>query len=119
MGTTTIKNSIFTISPYRYYGGWVFDDPRVGLDKEAFVAGADTLLDAISEGKDRVTVMFSDIEFPDHDLRLDRVDDEEELEEFKTGTDYYCEELEHELWLCPALNLYYPISPKHLYLKIK
>ena len=118
MGTTTIKNSIFTISPYRYYGGWVFDDPKVGLDKEAFVAGADTLLDKLSEGRDRVVVMFSDIVFPDHQLRLDKV--------HKTngtstdwGTDYYCEQLQHHLWLCPALNLYYPISPNSLYLKVK
>ena len=115
METTTIKNSIFTISPYKYYGGWVFDDESAGLVKEAFVSGADTLLDKISEGRERVVVMFSDREFPDHQLKLDRVDDGV----YGGGTDYRCESLDHDLWLCPALNLYYPISPKHLFLKIK
>ena len=37
-------NSLNLIIPYRYEGMWVFDDPRVGLDKEPFVAGADTMI---------------------------------------------------------------------------
>ena len=35
-----MKNSIFVIKPYKWNGMWVFDDERVGLDKEPFVAGA-------------------------------------------------------------------------------
>ena len=38
-------NSIRIISPYKYHGQWVFDDPQVGLVREPFVAGADTLID--------------------------------------------------------------------------
>jgi len=41
------KNSIFTIFPYKESSSWVFDDERVGLYKEALVAGADLLLDKI------------------------------------------------------------------------
>ena len=40
-----MKNSIFVIKPYKWNGMWVFDDERVGLDKEPFVAGADTMID--------------------------------------------------------------------------
>lgn len=40
-------NAINLIVPYRYEGMWVFDDPRVGLDKEPFVSGADTMIDRL------------------------------------------------------------------------
>jgi len=38
-------NAINVIAPYKYLGMWVFDDPKVGLVQEPFVAGADTLMD--------------------------------------------------------------------------
>ena len=37
-------NAINVISPYKYHGMWVFDDSRVGLMQEPFVAGADTMI---------------------------------------------------------------------------
>ncbi len=40
-------NAINLIVPYRYEGMWVFDDARVGLDKEPFVSGADTMIDVL------------------------------------------------------------------------
>jgi hypothetical protein len=40
-------NEINVIVPFKWNGMWVFDDARVGLDKEPFVAGADTLIDHI------------------------------------------------------------------------
>ena len=40
-----MKNSIFVIKPYKWEGLWVFDDPAVGLVKEPFVGGADTMID--------------------------------------------------------------------------
>lgn len=107
-------NSIFTIAPYRYYGGWVFDDERVGLDKEAFVAGADILLDRIAGKRIQVTAIFSEIPFPDHELKLVRKGGE-----IGMGTDYFCEELQQDLWLCPALGKYFDKSPETIYLKIK
>ena len=67
------KNSIFTIRPYKYYGQWVFDDPSTGLDKEAFVSGADTMLDILSKGNDYVTMIFSKVPFPEHDIKIDYV----------------------------------------------
>jgi hypothetical protein len=41
-------NSVFVIHPYKYYGGWVFDDPAVGLVREAFVAGADDVIERLA-----------------------------------------------------------------------
>jgi len=29
-----MKNAIFVIKPYKWNGMWVFDDERIGLDKE-------------------------------------------------------------------------------------
>jgi hypothetical protein len=40
-------NAINFIIPYRHEGMWVFDDPRVGLAKEPFVSGADTMIDVL------------------------------------------------------------------------
>ena len=40
-------NAINVISPYKYLGMWVFDDERVGLVQEPFVAGADTMIDRV------------------------------------------------------------------------
>lgn len=110
---TTPQNSIFTISPYRWMSGWVFDDPAVGLVKEAFVAGADTLLDKLAGDNDRLLVNFASIPFPDHDFCL------EMREKTDWGTTYFCEALGQEAWLCPALWKYFPESPKQIYIKVK
>jgi hypothetical protein len=32
-----MNNAIFVIKPYKWNGMWVFDDERVGLDKEPFM----------------------------------------------------------------------------------
>jgi len=37
-------NSIFVIKPYKWESMWVFDDANVGLVKEPFVGGADTMI---------------------------------------------------------------------------
>src|SRR6266542_2944555 len=38
-------NALMVIVPYKYEGLWVFDDAAVGLSKEPFIAGIDTLID--------------------------------------------------------------------------
>ena len=38
-------NSLLVIAPYKYEGMWVFDDPAVGLAREPFIAGIDTMID--------------------------------------------------------------------------
>ena len=109
-----MNNSIFTIVVYKHEGFWVFDDDRVGLVKEPFVAGADTLIDKLAGEKERITLIFSIINFPGHKLTLARTNPSPEV-----GTDYTCVELNHDIWLCPALNLYYPVSPNKIYVDYK
>ena len=54
---------------------WVFDDPRVGLVQEPFVAGADTMIDRvvadIPDAERGFTMIFSTTPFPGHQHRLD------------------------------------------------
>jgi hypothetical protein len=45
----TDMNQIIVIHPYKYEGQWVFDDEAVGLRREAFVAGADKIIDKMVE----------------------------------------------------------------------
>jgi hypothetical protein len=61
-------NEIHVISPYKYHGTWVFDDARVGLLQEPFVAGADTWIDRgvadIPKAEQGFTLIFSARLFP-------------------------------------------------------
>jgi hypothetical protein len=113
----SLTNAINVISPYKHLGMWVFDDTRVGLVQEPFVAGADTMIDRvvadIPDAEKGFTLIFSASPFPSHQHRLDwqRADVE--------GNWYYSEELKLEGWLCPALLLYFKEAPKHLYVQVK
>jgi hypothetical protein len=113
----SLMNAINVISPYKHLGMWVFDDARVGLAREPFVAGADTMIDRVVAGIPNAdqgfTLIFSASPFPGHQHRLDwrRADAE--------GNWYHSEELKLEGWLCPALLLYFKEAPKQLYVQVK
>ncbi|MFZ0149939.1 MAG: hypothetical protein WBX95_09625 [Xanthobacteraceae bacterium] len=66
-------NAINVIAPYKHHGQWVFDDPRVGLSQEPFVAGADTWIDRvvadIPDAERGFTLIFSGAPFPGHQYR--------------------------------------------------
>ena len=71
------SNSILVIHPYFDRGMWVFDDDRVGLTKEPFVAGADKFIDyhlnkieKLEEGKKGFNMVFSVIPFKDFDYAV-------------------------------------------------
>lgn len=110
-------NVINVISPYKHLGMWVFDDARVGLAQEPFVAGADTMIDRvvadIADADRGFTLIFSASPFPGHQHRLDwqRADAE--------GNWYRSEALDLEGWLCPALLLYFAEAPRRLYVQTK
>jgi hypothetical protein len=61
-------NSIGIIAPYKYEGIWVFDDPAVGLTREPFVAGIDTMIDqlvaSIPNAATGFRLLFSATPFP-------------------------------------------------------
>jgi len=111
-------NQINVISPYRWNGMWVFDDESKDLDKEPFVAGADTLLSYLTGGEaETCIIIFSKDEFPDYDLVVNKV-----KEGVGGGTDYFFESDDgytHDLWLCPALLKYFEDAPEKIYFKIK
>jgi hypothetical protein len=110
-------NSINVIAPYKSHGIWVFDDPRVGLVQEPFVAGADTMIDrvtaALPDAEHGFTLIFSTTPFPGHQYRLDWRREE------GGGNWYYAEALDMEGWLCPALLRYFPEPPKQLYVQTR
>jgi len=74
-----MNNSIFVIKPYKWNGMWVFDDERVGLDKEPFVAGADTMIDTavqlkgLQDAEDGFLTVLSAGPFPHADFDLEWV----------------------------------------------
>ena len=110
-------NAINVIAPYKHHGMWVFDDPRVGLVQEPFVAGADTMIDRvvadIPDAEHGFTMIFSSTPFPGHQYRLDWRREE------SGGNFYYAEQLDMEGWLCPALLKYFTEAPKQLYVQTK
>ena len=110
-------NSILVIHPYRYDGVWVFDDDRVGLVQEPFVAGADTVIDRmvahVPGAADGVTFLFAASRFPgsQHELIWRR----EEI----GGNWYYSPDFDLEGWLCPALFKYFDTAPPSIHVQVK
>jgi hypothetical protein len=94
-------NSIFVIKPYKWNGMWVFDDAAVGLVKEPFVGGADTMIDVatadLPNAAQGFIAVFSANCFPDARFVLAWVREE------GGGSVYRWKEQSMEGWLCPAL----------------
>ena len=94
-------NAINVIAPYKHHGMWVFDDPRVGLNQEPFVAGADAMIDRvvadIPNADKGFTLIFSATPFPGHQYKLDWVRADED-----GGNWYRSADLDMEGWLCPG-----------------
>lgn len=109
-------NSILVIHPYKYEGVWVFDDARVGLVQEPFVAGADTIIDRmveqIPDAAKGVTMLFSATRFPgcQHEFIWRR--------EESGGNWYFAPEYQMEGWLCPALFKYFDSAPSQIFVQI-
>ena len=110
-------NSIFAIHPYKPEGMWVFDDASVGLSREPFVAGADTLIDrmteAIPNAEKGVTLIFSAAAFPGSQYEFVR-----QREEYG-GNWYFNSHFQIEGWLCPALFNYFDEAPERLFVQVK
>lgn len=108
-------NSIGLIIPYKYQGAWVFDDPRVGLSREPFIAGIDIMIDQLVEsipGADKgFRLLFSTVPFPGYGVELQWRRAE------AGGNWYYCLQFDMEGWLCPALFKYFDKAPQRLYVR--
>ncbi len=112
-----MMNSITAIHPYKHEGRWVFDDDRHELVREAFVSGADAiierLVEAIPNAGQGFTLLFSAAGFPgiQADLEWRRED--------LGGNWYYSPALDAEGWPCPALLKYFEQAPKKIYVQCK
>ena len=112
-----MKNSLFVIKPYKWEGLWVFDDSAVGLVKEPFVGGADTIIDVatshIPNADDGFLAVFSASPFPGAQVTLDWSREE------MGGNVYAWAEKKLEGWLCPALLRYFERAPAKLHIQAK
>lgn len=117
--TTPRHNQIKVIRPYRWEGVWVFDDPAVGLEKEALVAGMPELIAAataragIAEPERGFVALFSQDPFPTAQACLEWVREE------GGGNVYHWPEVGREGWLCPALFRYFDQAPRRLYVEVR
>lgn len=120
-----MKNSIFVIKPYRWNGMWVFDDPRVGLVQEPFVAGADAMIDAavrlrrIADADEGFLMVFSAGPMPGVDFELDWVSEEAGGNVYQGRFEVDGEVRQMQGWLCPALGLYFSDVPMKLYVQVR
>ncbi|HWG42978.1 MAG TPA: DUF6717 family protein [Gemmataceae bacterium] len=116
---TPRHNQIKVIRPYLWEGIWVFDDPAVGLDKEALVAGMPELIEiatakaGIAEPEKGFIALFSKDPFPGAQVCLQRVREE------NGGNVYRWPEVGREGWLCPALFRYFEEAPDTLYVEVR
>jgi Family of unknown function (DUF6717) len=110
-------NALLVIFPYKYQGTWVFDDPAVGLFREPFIAGIDTMIDKaaadVPKAEKGFRAIFSAAPFPGANLKL------EWRREESGGNWYYNDRFKMEGWLCPALLKYFPTAPREIYVKIE
>jgi len=112
-----MANQINVIKPYKWSGMWVFDDASVGLEKEPFVAGADTMIDMaiaakkIADADNGFLAIFSKDPFPGADMVLTWVRAE------SSGNVYSWQGWEG--WLCPALLRYFEKPPAEIHVQIK
>ena len=110
-------NALMVIAPYKYEGMWVFDDPAVGLSKEPFIAGIDTMIDKmvadIPNAERGFRAIFSATPFPGHTSKL-------EWRRAEAGGNwYYADQFKMEGWLCPALFRYFPSAPREIYVRVE
>ena len=110
-------NALLVIAPYKYQGTWVFDDPAVGLFREPFIAGIDTMIDkavaGVPNAEKGFRAIFSAAPFPGSQFKL------EWRREESGGNWYYGDRFKMEGWLCPALPKYFPSAPCEIYVKVE
>ena len=114
-GINAPDNAILTITPYWQNGTWVFDDERVNLFREPFVAGIPEMISHIvkdiPDAKNGFRLLFSANPIPGYQIKLTW------LRREGGGNWYYSDDLKMEGWLCPTLFKYFKKAPKEIYAK--
>jgi len=107
---------LFTIYPYFFKKTWVFDNKKLNLDKEAFVQGADVIIEYIShyiEGaKDGFALTFSSERMINSHYSLTFIKSE------MGGSWYQLDGTDLQGWLCPALFKFFPTAPERIYVSV-
>jgi hypothetical protein len=110
-------NALIVIHPYKHEGMWVFDDEAVGLLREPFVLGADTIIEKmvshIPNADQGFSLLFPANPFPGYQAQF-----KWRREEYR-GNWYYCKDLDIEGWLCPAMFKYFESAPQNLYAQFR
>ena len=108
------NNVINILHPYRTnYGGWVYDDPDIGVFQEAFVMGSSEVIDhLVGEDTTRFQLLISSKKIPKHDAKIVKIKGEEDGWYQLEGTD-----MQH--WLCGCVLDYFPGYPDEIYIKIQ
>ena len=113
--SSTIQNAILEINPYWYKGTWVFDDERVGLQREPFIAGIPEMINHlvkdIPNAENGFRMRFSVFPFPNFSQEIHRRRSEFGGTWYKMADEPYLEG-----WLCPALFKYFLIAPEKLFI---
>jgi len=108
-------NAINLIIPYRHKDMWVYDDPRIGYDKEPFVSGAETMINElvadIPNAEKGFRLLFSATPFPGFESKLDWSREED------GGNWYFSPKYKMEGWLCAVILRYFDNAPKEIYVK--
>ena len=121
-------------------GRWYIDLPEYiesGIGTKSnleMVAGADTLLSKLAEGKSEITLKFTDELFNGHDVHLIRssdygykLEDIDDIEFNAGGTYHYYDKRKwyelkpnvNSVWLCPVtLYLFNNTYPKNIFIQI-
>lgn len=113
-----LGNAIMLIRPYKLNGTWVFDEPRVDVQREPFVGETNKLIDAVIDPAklsqaetNGFNLIFSARPFPGYRIKVSFA-----REEFQ-GSWFRWEEGNLECWLCAAMYYYFSESPKEIYFK--
>lgn len=123
-----VKNNLFVIRPYLDNGIWVFDDVKFDIIKEPFIAGADEFIGYalnkinLSKSKyvDGFNLVFSNKLFPEHNYVLVKKENKDDGTVYTVDNSLFINSNgKNELWLCPALKLYYNTYPCLIYIKIE
>jgi len=97
---------------FRTESGWAYDDPRVPIENEPFVDGAELIIEHLlaNPHADRAVLRFSDREEYPHVL--------EYLEDHAGGATYLLRGTGMKGWLCVHLFDYFDTPPKRISISV-
>jgi len=123
-GDAIVYSEVIELNMYRNSRGQLaFDDDRVGIKNEPFVAGMDKVLEALAlqAGSDTFTLKMRGFAIPNCDITWTEKPTNEYFEVTLNERLYHnivgrshwydCKKLEQRVWLCPNLHRYYNIAP--------